>query len=294
MKFLVPVDFSEVTNPLLRTVKRLGEAHGAEVLLLHAVPPILYLPYPETFGISVIDIETLEELERQKVEEAKEKLKALEEFLRPLRVESRVEVGDPAEVILEYEETEKPHLLFLGSHKKGLVEKLLVGSTTEKVVKHGSAPDFVVKGSEVYFKGTVVVAHDFSETAQKALEFAVELLKPFPVRFTLLHVNEPLEVPLIEKLKRRFHEELTEEKKRVLSELEERLRSLGLEAESVFLEGKKATEAIAEFVNGREEVELLVVGARGLSGIKRLLLGSTATRLLEKVEKPILIYKVRS
>jgi len=293
MKFLVPVDFSEITEPLLETVKPLAKAHGAKVYLLHAVLPVLYLPYPETFGISVVDVETLEELERQKIEEAHAKLRALKEQLKELEVETVVDVGEPAHVILDYEEKLKPDLLFLGSHKKGLIEKLLVGSTTEKVVKHSTVPDFVVKGRAVSYRGKVVVAYDFSETAQKALEFAVKLFKPFNLPLELLHVNEPLEVPLIEKLKKRFHRELTEEKKRLLSELERKLAAEGVKVRVVFLEEEKATEAIARYYNGDEEAELLVVGARGLSGLKRLLLGSTATRLLQKVEKPILIYRAR-
>jgi len=293
MRFLVPVDFSEITNPLLRTVKSAALPHGAKVTLLHVIPPVIYLPYPETFGISVVDIETLERIEREKEKEAEEKLKALSEFLAPLETEIKVEVGDPADVILEYGEREKPDLIFLGSHKKGLVEKILIGSTTEKVVKHSKVSNFVVKGEETDFKGEVVVAYDFSETSQKTVEFAERFLKPFEVsKVTLLHVNEPLELPLIDKLKQRFHEELVSEKRRILEEIKERFEKGGKRCEVLFLEGRKAFEEIVKYVNDNKEVELLIVGGRGLSGLRRLILGNTATRLIEKVNKPILVYKV--
>ncbi len=293
MRFLVPVDFSEITNPLLKTVKNTATPHNAKITLLHVIPPVIYLPYPETFGISVVDIETLEKIEKEKEKEATEKLKALAEFLSPLEVEVRVEIGDPADAIVEYGEREKPDLIFLGSHKKGLVEKILIGSTTEKVVKHSRISNYVVKAREVTYTGEVVVAYDFSETAQKTVEFAENFLRPFGVsRVTLLHVNEPLELPLIEKLKQRFHEELLSEKKRILEDIRKRFESQGKRCEVLFLEGKKASEEIVKYVNENQEVELLIVGGRGLSGLKRLILGNTATRLIEKVNKPILVYKV--
>ncbi|WP_243694507.1 universal stress protein [Aquifex aeolicus] len=293
MKFLVPVDFSEITNPLLRTVKRVGEKVDCEVHLLHVIPPVLYLPYPETMGVSVIDIELLEKLEDEKKAEAKEKLKALEEFLKPVKARSHVDVGDPADVILDYEEKLNPDMVFLGGHKKGLIEKLLIGSTTEKVVKHGKKSDFVIKGSEVEFRKKVVIAYDFSKTAQKTAEFALKFLKNFKVSVEIVHVHESIEMPLIEKLKHKIEKEFSEEKKKILNELKGRFEEEGIKTEVKFLEGEDAVDVISSYVNETPEVELLIIGSKGLSGLKKLILGRTATKLLGKVNKPILIYKVQ-
>ncbi|MFN7065382.1 MAG: universal stress protein, partial [Aquificaceae bacterium] len=134
MKFLVPVDFTEITNPLLRVVKGFAIAHQAEVCLLHVVSPVLYLPYPESFGVSTIDLRLFIELQEREKEKAKEKLLGLADFLKPVKTELLVEVGDPAEVVLEKEGAY--HIVFMGSHKKGLVQRILIGSTTEKVVKY--------------------------------------------------------------------------------------------------------------------------------------------------------------
>ena len=292
MKFLVPVDFSEITNPLLATVKKISQKHSAFVNLLHVIPPLVYLPYPETFGVSVIDIETLEKIEREKKDEAKEKLKALQRYLSPVESEAFVEIGDPADVILEYEDKINPDLIFLGNHKKGIIEKILVGSTTEKVVKHGKVSDFVVKGMEVELKGKVVIAYDFSETAEKAINFAINFLKPFNVKVDILHVNEPLEVPLIEKLKSKISKKFKEEKVKLLEEIKNKFKSKGIDAEIIFKEEEDVVKEIVNYVNGNEDVELLIIGSKGLKGFRKLILGSTATKLLSKIEKPILIYKV--
>ncbi len=292
MELLVPVDFSEITNPLLRTVKTVAERHGATVHLLHVISPIVYLPYPETLSVSVIDVEVIEEVEREKRKESEERLRGLEEFLSPVSTRSYVEIGDAADIILEYEERINPDIVFLGSHKKGLIEKILVGSTTEKVVKHGRKSDFVIKGGEVSFTGSVVIAYDFSETAQRAVEFALEFLKPFEVKVKLLHVNEPLEIPIIDRLKERFHEKFSKEKIKILEEIAERFESLGKKVEVIFREGENPVREIVSVVNNSEDVELLIVGSRGLSGIKRIILGSTSSKLLGKINKSMFIYKV--
>lgn len=293
MKFLVPVDFSDITNPLLKTVKLAAQKHNAEVHLLHVISPVVYLPYPETLGVSVIDIEIIEEIEKEKKREAEEKLKGLKDFLSPLKVETHIEIGEAADVILEYEEKLNPDIVFLGSHKKGLIEKILIGSTTEKVVKHGKSSDFVIKGKEVTFSKSVVVAYDFSETAQKAVEFALKFLEPFDVKVKLLHINEPLELPLIERLKEHFHERFSQEKIKILEEISRRFKNLGKETEVIFREGESPVKEILDLVNNAEDVELLIIGSRGLSGLKRIILGNTASKLLSKINKPIFVYKVK-
>ena len=293
MKLLVPVDFSDITNPLLRTVKLVAQKHEAEVHLLHVISPVVYLPYPETLGVSVIDIELIEKMEQEKRKEAQEKLKALVEFLLPVKAESHIEIGEAADIILEYEERLNPDIVFLGSHKKGLIEKILVGSTAEKVVRHGKKSDFVIKGREVSFTRSVVIAYDFSETAQKAVEFALNFLKPFDVKVKILHVNEPLELPIIEKLKKRIQEKFSQEKMKILEEIAEKFKNLKKEVEIIFREGKKPVEEILNVVNNSEDIELLIVGSRGLSGLKRIILGGTASKLLSKLNKPILVYKVQ-
>lgn len=293
MKFLVPVDFSEITNPLLKTVKLIAQKHSAEIHLLHVISPVVYLPYPETLGVSVIDIEVIEQIEKEKREEAREKLSGLIQYLSPLKTETYIEIGEAADVILEYEEKLNPDIVFLGSHKKGLIEKILIGSTTEKVVKHGRRSDFVIKGKEVTFSRSVVIAYDFSETAQKAVEFALKFLEPFEVRIKLLHINEPLELPLVEKLREHFHERFSKEKIKILEEISQKFKNLGKETEIIFREGENPVQEIVDVVNNSEDVELLIIGSRGLSGLKRIILGSTASKLLGKINKPIFIYKVK-
>ncbi len=291
MKILVPVDFSEITNVVLRVVKRILKAHGGEVLLFHAVSPAIYIPYPESLSVDVIDVKILQEIEESKKKEAQEKLKGLADFLKPIETRLIVDIGDPRELILETEEKEKPDLVVIGSHKKGLVEKILIGSTAEKIVKHGIKPVMIIKGIEPTFSKKVLIAYDFSKTAEKTIDFTINFLKPFKVEVELLHIDEFIEIPVIERIGRAIHEKYREEKKKYIHILKNKFEEAGFTVKTSFSEAEDPAKEIVKRIREDNSIELVVMGSRGLSGLKRIILGSTSTKVFREVEVPILIYK---
>ncbi|MFN3870238.1 MAG: universal stress protein [Aquificaceae bacterium] len=289
MRFLVPVDFTEITNPLLRVVKTFAQAHQAEVGLLNVVAPVLYLPYPESFGMSTIDLKLFAELQERQKERAKEKLLGLVEFLKPVKAEPLVEVGDSAEIILEKEKDY--HLTFMGSHKRGLIERIFIGSTTEKVVKYSHKPIFILKGKEPETIRRVLIAYDFSEHAKKAIDFAIKLLKPFSPHLLIIHVEETIEIPLVEGIKDSITEKYKEEKLKHLKGLEDILKGEGFQTEFHIIEDRSPAEGIKGFLKENPHIDLIVLGSRGLSGLKRVLLGSTSSELVRSLDIPILVHR---
>ncbi len=289
MKFLLPVDFTEITNGLLRLVKALAQPHKASVTLLHVISPILYLPYPESFGMSVVDLELLSDMEKKKEEEATQKLKGLADFLKPVPANMVVDIGDPAEVILEKESSYD--LLIMGSHRKGLIEKILVGSTAEKVARYTKRPLLVMKGKEVEDFKKVVVAHDLSKYAQEAFEFALKLLKPFKCHITILHVEETIELPVVAHVRDVISERYKEEKLKYLDSLKEKAQGDGFECDVKVVEGRSSAEALLEYLKDKTDIDLIVMGSRGLSTLQRVLLGSTSSEVLRKAQLPILIHR---
>jgi len=289
MKFLVPVDFTDITNPLLKIAKLLALKHNASVILLHAVSPVIYLPYPESFGVSPIDLSKLAELEAKGIETAKQRLEALRDFLAELPVDIVVGVGEPAEVILAKEEM--ADLIILGSHSKGLMERILVGSTSEKVARYCHKPLLVLKGKAPEGFKNVCLAHDLSKHAQSAFEFFLNLVPPEEDgRLTLLHVEETIELPMVDALTEGLTKKIEEEKINYLNSLLERAKEKGWKAELVVKKHSNTADGIVEFIK-EGDYDLLVMGSRGLSGLKRVLLGSTSSQVLRRAEVPILIHK---
>lgn len=289
MKFLVPVDFTEITNPLLRIVKSFAQAHNGEVDLLHVISPVLYAPYLESFMISTVDMKLLAEMQERQKEKAKEKLMGLVEFLNPIKSNILVEIGEAAEVILEKEKSYD--LIFMGSHKKGLIQRILIGSTTEKVVKYSHKPIFLLKGKEPEGIKKVLIAYDFSEHAKRAMEFGVNLVKPFNPQIFILNVEETIEIPFVVEIKDVLSEKYKEEKLKHLKEVEAKLKKEGFWAEAIIVEGTSPAEGIRKFLQENPHVDLIILGSRGLSGLKRVLIGSTSSELVRSLEIPMLIHR---
>jgi nucleotide-binding universal stress UspA family protein len=289
MKFLVPVDFTDITNPLLKVAKLLALKHNASVILLHAVSPFIYLPYPEGFGISPIDLSKLADLEAKSIESAKKRLEALRDFLAELPVDIVVDVGEPAEVILAKEEM--ADLIILGNHSKGLVERILIGSTSERVARYCYKPLLVLKGKAPESFKNVCFGHDLSKHAQSAFEFFLNLVPPEEDgRLTLLHVEQTIELPMVDALTEGLVKKIEEKKINYLNSLLERVMEKGWKAELVVKKHSNTADGIVEFIK-EGDYDLLVMGSRGLSGLKRVLLGSTSSQVLKRTEVPILIYK---
>jgi nucleotide-binding universal stress UspA family protein len=70
----------------------------------------------------------------------------------------------------------------------------------------------------------------------------------------------------------------------------EKAKEKGWKAELVVKKHSNTVDGIVGFVR-EGDYDLLVMGSRGLSGLKRVLLGSTSSQVLRRVEVPVLIHK---
>jgi universal stress protein A len=151
---------------------------------------------------------------------------------------------------------------------------------------------------------SMLVPVDFSEHTEKTVSHARKLASRFEAKLTLLHVFQTPEYASLpyqgthlnlDELKQTSQfslaEQLAAEK---LAELESRVRQQGLKVESLLSKGRPF-ERIVEVATAAD-VDLIVIGSHGQSGLTRLtrlLLGSTAGRVVEVASCPILVVKVR-
>jgi len=144
-RVLVPIDFSEASHKALSYASVFAEQCGAEITLLHVVE----LPaYPE-LGYAHVPMK-----------EAEQKKSALETLqLAPLALgenarlikSTLIRVGNPAQEILEEARRGSSDLVVISTHGHGRLRHLLLGSTTERVVRHASCPVLVVREQEHEF-----------------------------------------------------------------------------------------------------------------------------------------------
>ncbi|MHA7836034.1 MAG: universal stress protein, partial [bacterium] len=142
---------------------------------------------------------------------------------------------------------------------------------------------------------TILVPTDFSEDAQKALAVAKDWARRFDARIVLLHayrVDLPMSTPALGGgfvLPDRFYEELRAEATKQVEALAAETSREGVEARGIAVE-ERASVAIVEEAE-KLSADLIVMGTRGLTGIKHVALGSVAERVVREAPCPVLTVK---
>ena len=146
-KILFPTDFSDPSERALEYVKELKESGAKEIILLHVIDdkeiPV-FLGLDEGDAISGTQLEkTLGLIE----ENAKNGTRAIEADLKEkgFDVKVRIEKGTAFREILRVEEEEEVSVIVIGSHGKGPVKEILLGSVSDKVIRKCKKPIMVIK-----------------------------------------------------------------------------------------------------------------------------------------------------
>jgi len=141
----------------------------------------------------------------------------------------------------------------------------------------------------------ILVPLDFSDAANSILEWAAHLAKQHGSRVVLFHAYHlPVEFQQLEGayLPPDFWANVKAEASESLERYAEQLRAQGIETEAVVAEGYAATAIVDEVE--KQNADVVVIGTHGLSGLKHLLLGSIAERVVQKSPCPVLTVKASS
>lgn len=143
---------------------------------------------------------------------------------------------------------------------------------------------------------TILVPTDFSEDAGAALEAATQLARVFDARIVLLHAFS-VDLPLTGAafgggviLPEGFYVEYRNHATLKVDQLaKETASEAGVEVQGVAIQ-QPASAAIVEQAE-KLPADLIVIGTRGLTGLKHVALGSTAERVVRKAGCPVLTVK---
>lgn len=140
-KILVPVDFSECTEKALQYALAFARQFGAELTLLHVMEPA-YVPASE-MGILA---------DAGSDEDAEGWLHSLRRRLDPeIRCQTLLRKGGAQSEIIAVAKELGSDLIILSTHGRTGLERLLLGSTAEKIVRHAGCPLLVVRENEHEF-----------------------------------------------------------------------------------------------------------------------------------------------
>jgi nucleotide-binding universal stress UspA family protein len=140
----------------------------------------------------------------------------------------------------------------------------------------------------------ILVATDFSDDSNYALSYAVEMAQRFSAELIVLHVDQPLAPVMVSELNpgldlgamNRIAEEQRLLALREVDKTVDRLREKQLKVRGLLRVGAPFLEIVITAQN--ENVDLIVIGTHGRSGLAHVLMGSVAERVVRKTHCPVL------
>jgi nucleotide-binding universal stress UspA family protein len=135
---LHPTDFSPRSEYAFRLACSLAHDHGGKVVIVHVATPA-----PVVTADGVINQWNYADYADQ-LWPALNRMKAPE---GDVTIERRLEIGDPATVIMDLAKELHADMIVLGTHGKRGLERLLLGSVAEQVLRRATCPVLTVKGT---------------------------------------------------------------------------------------------------------------------------------------------------
>ena len=284
---LCPTDFSDVSARAETYAAALARHYDASLHLLHVDPP---MPVMAPYGEIPVDARMFEE--QRQVADA-ELVKAGDRARAGgLTVETTMKGGQPAREILALADRAQADMLVIGTHGRGGVEHLLLGSVAEKIMRKASCPVLVVPpgapGESDALFSRILCPIDGSAASAHALTYALSLAQETDGHVTLLYVVEP--VPAagefgaldIEEYRRAGEEharkvlrDAVPDDVRTWCRLDERVAT------------GKPSERILDAAR-TERADVIVMGVRGRGAIDLLAFGSTTNEVIRRAGCPVL------
>ncbi|SIR10736.1 Nucleotide-binding universal stress protein, UspA family [Haladaptatus litoreus] len=138
-RILVPTDGSAETKQVVAHAAKLAEAHGAELHAIYVVNSATFASLPmETSWEGVTDM--LQDEGESALEDVQKVASRYDVSLTTHLVE-----GAPNKEIVRYAEQEGFDLIVMGTHGRGGIDRLLLGSVAERVVRASTVPVLTVR-----------------------------------------------------------------------------------------------------------------------------------------------------
>lgn len=302
MQILVPLDGSPLAEQAIPYAASLLPA-GGQIVLLRVIPRPDAIHDP----LGGILMSEQEVLTRFRVMAGREAVDAITRWRRerdPIRMEVAIQVGDPAEQILETARERNVDLVVMASKGRGAFGRLALGSVADRVTRSADVPVVVVRPDDALADLSrplirrLVVPLDGSERSRAALPVAMTLARQLRASILLVSVIDFARVasPAMA-YGAAFSQDLYEEvmakmvvdARSVLDSSGARLMNAGIPVRWEVLEGSPAEAIIQEAEPG----DLIVMTSHGHGGFKRWLLGSVAEKLVRHSPVPIVIVPAR-
>jgi len=282
-KILCPVDFFPGSNHAFEYALKLAKNYEGRVVALHIVEPVIPTVYEPAFSVPDLTNALEKESKRLMKDLGAKAAKA------GVPLETKIGLGDIPTEIRRFVEKTKVDLVVVGTHGSRGFGRWLIGSVTEKLMRHCPAPLLVIGGRRKAGApppeiDSILLTTDFSEGTPDALKYAFSIAQESQAKIDLLHVVD--DVALMEPA--------ADIREKLIEGVRKRLDGLVPNAVKSWCEPRTTVAMGVPYQTilktaKKDKVGLIVMNVHGKGMLDRMLVGSTAERVVRGAACPVLL-----
>jgi nucleotide-binding universal stress UspA family protein len=299
-KILLATDGSEEAELAAQSAVQLANETGSELHVVLVGPStVTSVGLAGSPGVGLVGSQ--QDVDR----EAKSSLEAQVEKAKAgggMVAQSHYKVGRPDREIIAVAEEIGAGLIVMASRGIGGIRRALMGRVSSSVVRHAHCPVLVVRGEKdgepAFSSKRILLATDGSGEAALATQAAVDLANKTNSEIHVVHVTMPLlyepssgyEGDYVADYMVEEYKEIERSGKELLDEQAKKIEAAGGSVAQTHL---RTGEPDQEIVDLAEEtgIGLILMGSRGLGGIRRVLMGSVSDSVVRHAHCPVLVVR---
>jgi nucleotide-binding universal stress UspA family protein len=279
-KILVPVDYSKTSTTAFDVAFDIAKKSGAEIIAMNVVEEITTESYRVTGEWHKADWEdrifTFELLKKSKAQ--------LEKLVKDpkyadVKITGEQRVGNPYHGITTIVTEKKVDLVVMGTRGHTKLEEMVIGTNTEKVVRHSRCPVLTVhrKPATTDFKN-IVYATSMSSEEEVFSRFVKKTQQMYDSTIHLVRINTPSN----------FQRDIT-----VKNAMEKFAKKLGLKNYTLNIFNDLSEEMGVIYFGDSIDADLIAMATHGRTGFAHVMAGSIAEDVVGHSKRPVLTFVVK-
>ncbi len=278
-KILVAIDGSETSIHALKESFKLALNEKSWITVVAVVPS-----YQGDLDMTAVG--SIMDLMKKPAEDALEAARKAASAERAY-IKTVIEEGEIHERILDLADAENCDLIIMGRRGLRRFERTLVGSATARVIGYSHRDVLVVPRDTAVGWKKVLIATDGSKHSAIAVDHAINFAKSYGGELKILSVVD-LPNALYGEAPG-FVDDLVRKALVLTEAVKRQAETEGVRAET-FVREAEAYKAIVDLAT-EHEVDTIVMGSHGRTGLKRLLMGSVTEKVIGNAPCPVLVVK---
>lgn len=281
------VDFSKPSKAAFHAACQLAAKSGATLHVLHVTEPVAAFA---SEGELLFDPrETVQELTQELKTWTQNELAKSRSKAKLGKVEAVFGVLVPS--ALDWVKKQRCNLIILGTHGHTGLTHLLLGSVAEKILRHSPTPVLIIKNGKAFPIKKILVPVDLSDHAKEALQMAERLCEKLGAKLEVAHAINMGDILRLRKFlntgidsKALLEAAEAHAEQRILKLIGRKSSHIKLH----IMEGE--VSALINQLCKTQKIDLVLLPTHGHTGLKHLLIGSTAERITRTVKANCLTF----